>query len=251
MAYTAIGSGYRGLGFWSDRFLADSHTGRDRLLALALLNQEIEMLEPILEEGREPVWIDTSRPEVKAAVIRTKTACLVLPMWIGNGAQYVPGQDAVPELGVSVPMVPPSWEAWEVSPAEVRSLKPERVTGATRVSLHDFSLTAAVVFTGDLGGMVVRFQKQQLQMAPTAAQWAHDQAVEELAKVEKINAELEQLNHRLPDGANLLQKARDAVEKAPAAAGRPPRAGLRRGAVGPAVAAPADARATGNRPSSR
>ncbi len=120
MAYAAIGSGYRGLGFWSDRFLADSHTGRDRLLALALLNQEIEMLEPILVEGREPTWIDTSRPEVKAAIIRTKTACLVLPMWIGGGAQLVPGQDAVAELSVSVPMVPPSWGAWEVSPAQVR-----------------------------------------------------------------------------------------------------------------------------------
>ncbi len=215
MAYAAIGCGYRGLGFWSDRFLADSHTGRDRLLALALLNQEIEMLEPILTDVQvsEPVWIDTSRPEVKAAVIRTKTACLVLPMWIGNGAQYVPGQDAISELGVTVPMIPPSWGGWQVSPAEVRSLKLERVIGGTRVSLHDFSLTAAVVFTGDLGGMVVQFQKQQRQMAPTAAQWAHDQAVEELAKVEKINAELEQAGRRLPDGADLLRKAREAVEK--------------------------------------
>jgi hypothetical protein len=211
MAYAAIGSGYRGLGFWSDRFLADTTTGHDRLLALALLNQEIEMLEPILEEGREPTWIDTSRPEVKAAVIRTKTACLVLPMWIGGGAQFVPGQDAVPELTVSVPMIPQSWGAWEVSPAEVRSLKLARVTGATQVSLHDFSLTAAVVFTGDLGGMVVRFQNQQRRMAPTAAQWAHDQAEEELAKVEKVNGELEQLGRRLPDGAELLQKARDSV----------------------------------------
>ena len=213
MAYTAIGSGYRGLGFWSDRFLADSHSGRDRLLALALLNQEIEMLEPILVEGREPTWIDTSKPEVKAAVIRTKTACLVLPMWIGGSSQYVPGQDAVAELGISVPMIPPSWQAWEVSPALVRSLKTERVTGATRVSLHDFSLTAAVVFTGDMSGMVVQFQKQQRQMAPTAAQWAHDQAAEELAKTEKINTELEQAGHRLPDGAELLKKARDAVEE--------------------------------------
>ena len=98
MAYAALGSGYRGLGFWSDRFLADSHTGRDRLLALALLNQELEMLEPMLVEGREPTWIETSRPEVKAAVIRTKQAVLVLPMWIGGGAQYVPGQDAVSDL---------------------------------------------------------------------------------------------------------------------------------------------------------
>jgi hypothetical protein len=213
MAYAAVGSGCRGLGFWSDRFLADSHTGRDRLLALALLNQEMEMLEPILVEGREPTWIETSRPEVKAAVIRTKNAVLVLPMWIGGGAQYVPGQDAVAELSVSVPLVPPSWGAWMVSPAEVQSLKVERVLGATRVKLHDFSLTAAVVFTSDLSGMVVRFQTQQRRMAPFAAQWAHDQAAEELAKAEKVDAELTKAGRGLPDSAQLLDKARDSLDK--------------------------------------
>jgi hypothetical protein len=213
MAYAAVGSGYRGLGFWSDRFLADSHTGRDRLLALALLNQELEMLEPILVEGREPTWIDTSRPEVKAAVIRTKQAILVLPMWIGGGAQYVPGQDAVAELGFTAPMVPQSWQAWQVSPAEVRSLQPKRVLGGARVSLHDFSLTAAVVFTPDLGGMVVRLQNQQRRMAPTASQWAHDQAAEELAKAEKVDAQLTQAGHKLPDAAELLKKAHAALEK--------------------------------------
>src|SRR5262249_19767257 len=45
LTYTALSSGCRGLGFWSDRFLADSHQGRDRLLELALLNQEIQLLE--------------------------------------------------------------------------------------------------------------------------------------------------------------------------------------------------------------
>ena len=212
MAYAAVGSGYRGLGFWSDRFLADSHTGRDRLLALALLNQELEMLEPILVEGREPTWIDTSRPEVKAAVIRTKKAILVLPMWIGGGAQYVPGQDAVAELGFTVPMIPQSWQAWEVSPAQVRSLQPKRVLGGARVSLHEFSLTAAVVFTPDLG-MVVRLQNQQRRMAPTASQWAHDQAAEELAKAEKVDGQLAQAGHTLPDATELLKKAHAALDK--------------------------------------
>jgi hypothetical protein len=213
MAYAAVGSGYRGLGFWSDRFLADSHAGRDRLLALALLNQELEMLEPFLVDGREPTWIDTSRGEVKAAVIRSKDAVLVLPMWLGGGAQFVPGQDAAAELQVSVPLIPPSWGAWQVSPAQVRALKVERVTGATRVSLHDFSMTAAVLFTGDLAGTVVRLQGQQRQMAPTAAQWAHDQAVEELAKAERIDGELRQLGRPLPDGDALLKKAKDALEQ--------------------------------------
>jgi hypothetical protein len=48
MTYVALSAGCRGLGFWSDRFLADTHQGRDRLLTLALLNQEIQMLGPML-----------------------------------------------------------------------------------------------------------------------------------------------------------------------------------------------------------
>src|SRR5262249_24958452 len=98
MAYTAIGSGFRGLGFWSDRFLADSHTGRDRLLGLALLNQELQLLEPLLVSAGEPKWIPTSHPHVQAAILRCDRAVLVLAMWLGGGAQYVPGQSAVPEL---------------------------------------------------------------------------------------------------------------------------------------------------------
>ena len=54
LTYTALGAGCRGLGFWSDRFLADSHTGRDRLLQLALLNQELQMLEPLLVTAQPP-----------------------------------------------------------------------------------------------------------------------------------------------------------------------------------------------------
>jgi hypothetical protein len=213
LAYTAVGCGYRGLGFWSDRFLADTHTGRDRLLALAMLNQELEMLEPLLVEGREPSWIDTSRPEVKAAVIRTGKAVLVLPMWIGGGSQFVPGQAAAATLSIDVPMIPPSWGAWEVSPGEVRSVQPKRVVGAMRIELHNFSLTSAVVFTSDLSGTVVWFQNQQRKMAPMAAQWAHDQAVEELGKVEYVNQELVKLGHELPDGAELLKSARAALDR--------------------------------------
>ena len=134
-------------------------------------------------------------------------------MWIGGGAQFVPGQDALAELGFTTPMVPQSWQAWQISPAQVRSLKTQRVLGGERVSLHEFSMTAAIVFTPDLGGLVVRLQNQERKMAPTASQWAHDQAAEELAKAEKVNAELVQAGHTLPDAAALLKKAHDALDK--------------------------------------
>src|SRR5206468_8084235 len=100
LAYTAVGCGFRGLGYWSDRFLADSHTGRDRLLELALLNQEFQMLEPLLIGAKEPEWIDTSLAEVKAAVMRTDKGVLVLPVWLGPGSQFVVGQGAAYSLSL-------------------------------------------------------------------------------------------------------------------------------------------------------
>ena len=214
MTYLAIGSGYRGIAYWSDRFLSDTHTGRDRLLALALLNQEMKLLEPILADAEEPEWIDTSNPDVKAAVLRprTKPTVLVLPIWVGKGSQFVPAQGSVASLTIKVPSVPLGCQAWEVSPGRVRSLKWTRVLGGNEIVLHEFCLTAAVVFTSDLTGMVVKFQKDQREMAPSAAQWAYDEAQEEFAKVEKVHRELEQMGQKLPDGEALLAKSKAYLE---------------------------------------
>ncbi len=211
LTYLALASGCRGLGFWSDRFLADSHQGRDRLLGLALLNQELQTLEPLLTAAEAPVWIDTSNKSVKAAVLRTEKGILVLPMWVGAGSQYVPGQAAAANLSVVVPGVPQTMLAWEVSPAEVRSLKTERVnTGGVKVTLPEFGLTSAVVFTGDFGptGWVVHFQNEVRRTRKLAAQYAHDLARVELDKVAKVHGELEQLGRRVPDGAGRLDDAR-------------------------------------------
>ena len=95
LAYLAIANGSKGIAYWSDRFLADSHLGRDRLLMTATINQEIEMLEPILGEVNEtPQWIATKNPDVKAAVLRSPKGVLVLPVWLGKDSQFVPGQGA-------------------------------------------------------------------------------------------------------------------------------------------------------------
>jgi hypothetical protein len=217
LTYTAVASGCRGLGFWSDRFLADSHAGRDRLLALAQLNLELKMLEPLLVDAKEPEWVDTTVPEVKAAVLRTRNsrAILVLPVWMGPGAQYVTPQAGAAELGITVPQVPANAQAWEVTPARVRSYPCERVLGGTRVLVRDFNLTTALVLTSDLGptGLVVRFQDQQRRMGKIAAQWAHDQALEELDKVGKVNDALEALGRPLPDGKALLGRAREFLDR--------------------------------------
>jgi hypothetical protein len=214
LTYTALGAGCRGLAYWSDRFLADSHQGRDRLLTLALLNQELEMLEPLLVQmDTEPVWIETSSPDVSAAVMRCHNAVLVLPVWMGQGAQFVPGQAAVSKLSLTVPHVPQSWQAWEVSPGDTRSYIAQRVPMGTKVTLPEFGLTTALVFTADTK-LIVRFQELARVRREKAAEWTYSLAVKELEKVEQVEAQLTKLGQSQPDEAALLQDARDRLQTA-------------------------------------
>ena len=212
LTYLALASGCKGLGFWSDRFLADSHQGRDRLLALALLNQEIQMLEPVLLGVVDPpVWIETSIPDVKAAVLRCDHGMLVLPLWIGSGAQFVPGQSATTSLKMTVPNVPTGAQAWFVSPGEVKALPQlKRVVGGSEVTLAEFDISAAIVFTSDNSptGLLVRWQDQSRRMVRMAAQWSYDLAGVELGKVEQIQKQLRGIGHEVSDAAQLLAKSR-------------------------------------------
>jgi hypothetical protein len=184
-------------------------------LTLALLNQELRMLEPLLVSAKEPgtddeSWIGTSKEDVKAAVLRTQKGVLVLPIWVGKGAQFVPGQSAVANLSLTIPHVPDGTQAWEVSPAEVHCLHQERVIGGTKITVPEFGLTTAIVFTSDNGpsGIVVRFQDQVRQTAKLAAQWAAYLAEEEISKVGRVQEQLVRLGHPLPDGEKLMEDAR-------------------------------------------
>lgn len=217
LTYIGLATGCRGLAFSSDRFLADSHQGRDRLLMMAMLNQEIHMLEPLLMTLREtPTWIDTSNPFVKAAILRCEKGLLVLPIWLGDGAQCVPPQGALSNLSIVVPLVPDGTQPWEIAPGRVQSLQYQcerRLTGM-RIVLPEFDLTSAIVFTSDLSGMVVKWQNHARLMAPQVAQWARDLATVQLDKVRKIHSELEELAPPVRNADELIRQAEQRLEVA-------------------------------------
>lgn len=231
MTYLAMASGCRALGFWSDKFLADSHHGRGRLLAMALLNAEIEMLKPaLLGCGDRPTWVATSHPSVKAAVMRGGGAMgsvVVLPVWVGSpqdaGHQCVPGQCAARDLTITVPQVPSGAQPWEVLPGHVRSLqgKARRVLGGTQIVIPEFDMTAAVVFTNDLGpdGPVVWWQSHARARARQVAQWAIDLAAEEYRKTEHVLRRLQAMSAAgqvpaVPESEPLMARARDYLAQA-------------------------------------
>ena len=216
LTYTALGSGCRGLGFWSDRFLADSHTGQDRLLTLALLNRELSMIEQLLLTSQAPEWIETSVPAVKAAVFRPLPeggrGVVILPMWMGSGGQFVPAQGAYNNLKITLPL-PQYLQVWEVLPGVVRPVaKAARGPGGMEITLKEFDLTSAIVCTSDVN-LIVDFQIAERDNHQLAAQWSHDLAVAELKKVRSVYERLDQVGHRLPDGAALLAKCEKSLQQ--------------------------------------
>lgn len=213
LTYLAIANGCKGLGFWSDRFLADSHQGRDRLLQLALLNQEIAMLEPLLLDlSGDMRWVHSSNSAVKVAILRTTgKGILALPIWLGSGAQYVPPQGAVSGLTFTVPLPPDGSEPWLITPVGVHSLQNQiRLTpDGTQITIPEFDLTAAVVFTSDSApdGLLAAWQKYVRNSGRLAAQWACDLAEQELIKVTKTHARLEEVAPPIEDARLWLREA--------------------------------------------
>jgi hypothetical protein len=60
--------------------------------------------------------------------------------------------------------------------------------------------------------LLVHFQDQIRRMRPLAAQWAHDLAEVELDKAARVEAQLEQAGHTLPDGPSLMTDARQRLQ---------------------------------------
>ena len=195
LAYLSVASGARGLGFWSDRYLADTHQGRDRLQGMALLNTELDLISPVLLSagsiGERTVWLDTNHPHVKAALIVGQKGTLLLPIWMGPGDQYVPAQGAVTNLKVVVPTIPEGHDPWLITPAGPESLRVYATRGprGTELTIPEFDMVAPIVFTDDVK-MVVWWQDHSRRYGRLAAIWSLDLANAEYEKVRIVHTKL-------------------------------------------------------------
>ncbi len=206
MAHIALASGCRGLGFWSDRYLADSHQGRDRLQGMAILNAEIDMLSPVILTARERTqWLDTDNSNVKAALMRGERGAVLLPIWFGPGMQFVPDQGAIPALKITVPLVYDGADPWRITPAGVECLahQTKKVVGGTELTINEFDLVCPIVFTNDRPGLVAWWQDYTRKYGRLAARWALDMAAVEYEKVAEVHSKLNAMGIKV-NGADVL-----------------------------------------------
>jgi hypothetical protein len=214
LAYLSLACGARGLGFWSDRSLADTHQGRDRLQGMALLNAELDLISPVLLSagsiGERPVWLETSHPMVKAALITGQKGSLLIPIWLGPGDQYVPAQGAVNGLKITVPTVPEGHDPWLITPAGPDCLRNRtiRTPKGTELTLDEFDLAAPIVFTDDQGtnGLVVWWQDHARRYGRLAARWSIDLAAAEYEKVRVVHMKLTDMGKSVRGADRLFEE---------------------------------------------
>lgn len=224
LTYMSVAAGCRGLGFWSDRFLSNSHYGRDRLIELFLLNCELELLEPVLFsiEDEKTQWVETSHPDVRAAIMRGKKGIIVLPIWLGAGNQYAAEQGALTQLKIKVPLVPEASDPWLLTPASYHNLRAsggvKNVPPGVEITIPQFDMTAAVVFTQDAAdpeGLVVRWQDNIRHVfGRRAAEYAKEQAIEVYNKTLMVHEQLRDLAPPVAGTEDLFRQAYRSIRQA-------------------------------------
>ena len=126
-------------------------------MQLELLNLELQLIEPWIAGGKLVTTVTSIDKDIQAAVLQIGGAHMVLPVWSGKGAQYVPGHHAGSgTLSFVVPGVPETVGAYEIWPGGMRALLPVRVTGGVSVTVDDFGLTSMILLTQDLGGEMLQ-----------------------------------------------------------------------------------------------
>ncbi len=237
--YIALAAGYRGIGYQAGADLTRGN-GQALLIEMALLNEELDLLESILANGADPIPFYHSYPpdpptlpppgglgsrqrvpgapemaplpDVRAAAIGTldRKGVLLLVTNIATYSQYQPPQMAARDLQITV-IVPEGAQACEISPGGIRWLERKRVPGGTRISIPDFGVTAIILITTDVT-FVEQIEANLARVRPKAVALAIDQAEWQLGWVTDINNRLIALGHPLKVIGPKAKKGRIAPE---------------------------------------
>ena len=145
--------------------------------------------------------------ELEATILRTDYGTLVLPIWYGEDAQYVPGGMAANEVKIVIPGVGDTASAWEVSTTAIqRIVDSTRVAGGRQITLRKFDMTSAIIFTDDTR-LIERVQARMLELRDISARLAVELA---RLKLERVNQKVLVLQSIRPqhDAPRLLGRAR-------------------------------------------
>lgn len=221
MAYTALSAGYQNLGFDSIHPLISNKLlhNKERLRAVALLNMELQLIQPLLADSTYIGTVTADPPDIKAAMFRGKYGLLVIPVWYSNTSHFVPSQHAANNVSIVIPGAPNTSHAWEIQTSGLRSLRPQRISGGTKIEIEEFGLTSLILLTSDrqvLSSLRSRINNSSHQ----AAHLHHDLASAKLQRVRTVQNQLLNKGHALNSSNRWLQLADQWLQQSARALGK-------------------------------
>ena len=219
LVQSALAAGARGLIFASRTALDETDVeSRERARALELINRELALIDAWAAAGTLRAnlkGIDSleANPGVGAAVLQTDQTRVLIPMWLGSGGQYVPGQSAGNNITFVVPGAPESHKALEITPGGLRPVvKLVRKPGGMHVQLEEFSVAAMVVMTDEVA--IGRLSRESLASGPETARLARDLAAHQFNLAAAVDAELTRQGRKSDDAAQWLGESRRSLAEA-------------------------------------
>jgi hypothetical protein len=186
LAFLAVSAGSRGLVFESRSPLdSGDPASRHRARMLEMVNLELSLVAGWAASGGVGAKALTNQAEVVATAIRAGRSHLLMPIWSGRGAQYVPGQAAGNGVALVVPGVPEDSAAYRILPGRLEPLRPTRVAGGKQVLLPEFGMTDLVMMGQD-PLLVSRLSRAAAAVGARAAALGRDLTVEKLQTVDAV-----------------------------------------------------------------
>lgn len=213
--YAALAGGCRSVGYWSTGSLEeDSPGGVERRLSIKQLNLELLLLEDLLAtgelQGQLPLQMRTALPpgdHAEAAVFKTSSGMLILPVWYDRFGQFVPGQMVGEKVEILINGgIPEASTVWEISTTGVRNLPRKQVAGGTLVEFGRLNTTGAIFVPQD-ERTLERIKGTVTRIAGPSAETAVELARVKLDTTRAIDRELASLGVDQPKVANKLKEA--------------------------------------------
>jgi hypothetical protein len=180
LSFLALAAGARGLVFRSGAALDEpGDAARTRATALALLNAELNLIDPWISEAGGATVIDANESELAGVMLVTAKGRLLVPVPRKEGLQVAFGGWPTGPASFTIPGASEASDAYELTPAGLKPLPHKRVTGGIRVSV-DKCHESLILLTQDRL-LLAKLSKQIAKTAEQAVQLKRAIAADQLA----------------------------------------------------------------------
>ena len=193
----AVSAGCRGFMWFVMHYFQDDHIGRDRYARAAVIGCELDVVGPLIAQGKAGDRLKTSDPSVQATPIDFPGGRLICLVKTGDNYQYQPDAAAVTDVRVDVGA---PGRVYQIGP-EFRELKQPTCS---------FDLTGWLLVTGD-DALVESLRRKHREVLPDMARFAVEELEYRLAKVKPVFAKLGKGDVAVREAAGRLAAAKQAV----------------------------------------